>query len=233
MVQSVAIIVAGGSGKRMLHDRPKQYVPLAGIPILVRTLIVFEESPSIGRIIIVVPQNDIQYVKDEIVGRYRIHKAEQIQAGGKARQDSVKAGLEMVDDRDDVVLVHDGVRPFVTQELIDLCVREAAQTGAVVPVVSPTDTVKIIGTENRIRDTLDRVNLQLAQTPQAFRRQIILNAFESAYREGFYGTDDASLVERMGMPVTTIPGLPYNIKITAPEDLVLGELLLQRSESAI
>ncbi len=233
MVQSVAIIVAGGSGKRMLHDRPKQYVPLAGIPILARTLITFEKTPSVGRIVLVVPGGDRDYVRDEIVVRYRICKAKQIQAGGEARQDSVREGLGMVDDGDDVVVVHDGVRPFVTQELIELSIREAAQSGAVVPVVPSTDTVKIIGKDGSIRETLDRADLRLAQTPQAFRRKVIMEAYESAYREGFYGTDDASLVERFCMPVRTIPGLPYNIKVTTPEDLVLGEFLLKRSESAI
>jgi len=232
MVQSVAIIVAGGSGKRMLHDRPKQYVSLAGIPILARTLITFEQSPSVSRIILVVPQNDIQYVKDEIVGRYRIHKAWQIQAGGDARQDSVKAGLELVEDGDDIVLIHDGVRPFVTQELIETAIREATRSGAVTPVIPSTDTVKIINKDEIVQDTLDRADLRLAQTPQTFRREVILKAYENAYREGFYGTDDVSLVERLGLPVRTIPGLSYNIKITTPEDLVLGEFLLQRSESA-
>ncbi len=233
MVQSVAIIVAGGSGKRMLHDRPKQYVPLAGIPILARTLITFEKTLSVDRIVLMVPQHDINYVKDEIVGRYRIYKANQIQAGGEARQDSVREGLGIIDNSDDIVVIHDGVRPFITQELIDLSIREAAQNGAVVPVVPSIDTVKIIDKDGNIHDTLDRADLRLAQTPQTFRREIILEAFESAYREGFYGTDDASLVERLGMPVRTIPGLPYNIKITTPEDLVLGEFLLKRSESAI
>lgn len=233
MVQSVAIIVAGGSGKRMLDDRPKQYVPLAGIPILARTLITFEDTPSVGRIVLVVPRNDTDYVRDTIVDRYRIGKVRRIQSGGEARQDSVRRGLEMVVDTDDVVLVHDGVRPLVTQELIERSIREAARRGAVVPVVSPADTVKVIGQEGMVRETLDRADLRLVQTPQAFRREIILDAFEGAYREGFYGTDEASLVERMGVPVWTIPGMRHNIKITTPEDLVLGELLLRRSETGV
>jgi len=217
----------------MLHNLPKQYLSLDGIPLLARTLITFEKTPSVGRIVLVAPRGDRDYVRDEIVDKHRILKAQQIQAGGKTRQDSVRRGLEMVDDGDDVVVVHDGVRPFVSHELIDLCIREAAEKGAVVPVVHFKDTVKIVDQDGIIRDTLDRAHLRLAQTPQAFRRKIILEAYESAYREGFYGTDDASLVERMGTPVTTIPGLPYNIKITTPEDLALGEFLLKRSESAI
>lgn len=233
MVQSVAIIVAGGSGKRMLHDRPKQYVPLAGIPILARTLITFEETPSVDRIVLVVPGDDREYVRDEIVVRYQILKAQQIRAGGETRQDSVREGLGAVGNGDDIILIHDGVRPFVTQGLIDLSIREAARSGAVVPVIPSPDTVKMIDRDGVVRDTPDRATLRCAQTPQAFRREIILEAFESACREGFQGTDDASLVERIGVPVRTIPGLPYNIKITTPEDLVLGEFLLERGASAI
>ncbi len=234
MVQSVVIVVAGGFGKRMLHDRPKQYVPLAGIPILARTLIPFEKAPSIDRIILVVPDDDRKYVKDEIIDRYRITKVKQVQVGGEARQDSVRKGLEVLDDGDDIVLIHDGVRPFVTQELIERSIGEAVRSGAVIPVVPTADTVKVIGEDGSIRDTLDRTDLRLAQTPQAFKREIILEAFESACRDGFYGTDDASLVERLGgIPVRTIPGLPYNIKITTPEDLLLGEFLFNRGQSII
>jgi 2-C-methyl-D-erythritol 4-phosphate cytidylyltransferase len=233
MVQSVAIVVAGGSGKRMLHDRPKQYVPLAGIPILARTLIPFEKAPSIDRIILVVPDDDRKYVKDEIIDGYRITKVKQVQVGGEARQDSVRKGLEVLDDGDDIVLIHDGVRPFVTQDLIERSIGEAVRSGAVIPVVPAADTVKVVGEDGSIRDTPDRTDLRLAQTPQAFKREIILEAFESACRDGFYGTDDASLVERMGIPVRTIPGLPYNIKITTPEDLLIGEFLLNRGQSII
>jgi len=233
MVKSVAIIVAGGSGKRMLHDRSKQYLPLAGTPILARTLITFEKTPSVDRIVLVVPHGDRDYVRDEIVNRYGIGKVTQIPDGGEARQDSVREGLRVVEDTDDVVVVHDGVRPFVTQELIEISIREALQNGAVIPVVPLTDTVKTIGKGGMIQDTLDRGDLRLAQTPQTFRRKIIMEAFESAYREGFYGTDDASIVERMGIPVGTIPGLSYNIKITTPQDLVLAEFLLKRSEMAL
>jgi len=233
MVQAVAIIVAGGSGKRMLHDRPKQYVPLAGIPILARSLITFQKTPSVGRIILVVPAGDREYVRDEIVDRYRITKARQIQEGGEKRQDSVGKGLEMVTNGDDIVLIHDGVRPFATQALIESSISEAARSGAAVPVIPSADTVKMIDEDGGVRHTLDRAALRLAQTPQAFKREIIVEAFESACREGFCGTDDASLVERMGVPVRAIPGLPHNIKITTPEDLLLGEFLLKRSESGI
>ncbi|MBW2649685.1 MAG: 2-C-methyl-D-erythritol 4-phosphate cytidylyltransferase [Deltaproteobacteria bacterium] len=233
MVQSVAIIVAGGSGRRMLDDLPKQYLSLDGIPILGRTLIKFEKASSVDRIVLVVPKDDMDYAKNKIVGKYQILKAKHIQAGGETRQDSVRNGLEMVDDRDDVIVIHDGVRPFLSEELIDLSIREAVRNGAVIPVIPLKNTIKIVGEDGIIRDTPDRSDLRLAQTPQAFRREIILEAYRSAYREGFYGTDDASLVERMGVPVQTIPGLYDNIKITTPEDLDLGELLLKKIGAGI
>ncbi|MBW2599058.1 MAG: 2-C-methyl-D-erythritol 4-phosphate cytidylyltransferase [Deltaproteobacteria bacterium] len=233
MVQAVAIIVAGGSGRRMLDDLPKQYLSLDGVPILGRTLIKFEKAPSVGRIVLVVPKDDVNYARDEIADKYRIFKAKHIQAGGETRQDSVRNGLEMVDDRDDIIVIHDGVRPFPSEELIDLSIREAARMGAAVPVIPLKNTVKIVGEDGIIIDTPGRNNLRLAQTPQAFRREIILEAYRSAYREGFYGTDDASLVERMGVPVKTIPGSHDNIKITTPEDLALGELLLKKIGAGI
>lgn len=233
MVQSVAIIVAGGSGKRMLRDLPKQFLSLDGIPVLTRTLSKFEKAMSVVRIVLVVPEEDMDYAKDEIVDKHRILKVEHIQAGGKTRQDSVRKGLEMVDDRDDVIVIHDGVRPFLSEELIDLSIREAVRNGAVVPVIPLTDTVKLVGEDGIIRDTPGRNDLRLAQTPQAFRREIILEAYGNAYREGFYGTDDASLVERMGVSVKTIPGSYDNIKITTPGDIILGKLLLKKIGTGI
>ncbi len=233
MVQSVAIIVAGGSGKRMLRDLPKQFLSLDGIPVLTRTLSKFEKAMSVVRIVLVVPEEDMDYAKDEIVDKHRILKVEHIQAGGETRQDSVRKGLEMVDDRDDVIVIHDGVRPFLSEELIDLSIREAVRNGAVVPVIPLTDTVKLVGEDGIIRDTPGRNDLRLAQTPQAFRREIILEAYRNAYREGFYGTDDASLVERMGVSVKTIPGSYDNIKITTPGDIILGKLLLKKIGTGI
>ena len=228
MVQSIAIIVAGGSGKRMLSDLPKQFLPLDGIPVLARTLSKFEKAVSVTGIVLVVPKEDVDYVKDEIVDKFRILKVTHIRAGGETRQDSVRKGLEMVDDRCDIIVIHDGVRPFLSEELIDLSIQEAVRNGAVVPVIPLTDTVKKVGEDGIIRDTPGRRNLCFAQTPQAFRRKIILEAYKNACKEGFYGTDDASLVERMGVPVKTIPGSHDNIKITTPEDIFLGKLLLKK-----
>ncbi len=217
----------------MSYDVPKQYLLLDGIPILGRTLIQFEMTSSVDRIVLVVPEEDMDYVRDEITDRYNVHKVKHIRAGGETRQDSVRNGLEMVDVTDDVIVVHDGVRPFPSKKLIDFTIMEAARHGAAIPVVPSTDTVKVIDKDGFIRDTLDRGTLRLVQTPQAFRREIILEAYRNAYRERFYGTDDASLVERLGVPVKTVPGFYDNIKITTPDDLALGELLLKKIGSGI
>ncbi len=228
MPQSVAIIVAGGSGKRMLHNRPKQYLSLGGIPILARTLIVFEKTPAIDRIVVVVPSCDIAYVKEEIVKKHGITKAMQVQPGGETRQDSVLAGLKALGENDEIIVIHDGVRPFLTEEFINLSIVEASRTGAVVPVLSPVDTVKVVDRDGVVRDTPRRSDMRLAQTPQVFMKNIIVGAYERAYEDGFYGTDDASIVERMGIEVRTMLGMSSNIKITTEEDLALGEFILSR-----
>ncbi len=214
----------------MMSDLPKQFLSLDDMPVLARTLAIFEEAASIDRIILVVPKEGMKYAREEIVFRHKIRKVDHIRAGGEKRQDSVRNGLEVVEDRDDVVVIHDGVRPFVSQGLIDRSVLEASRSGAVVPVIPLTDTVKIVGHDGLVIDTPDRNNLRFAQTPQTFRREIILEAYQNAFREGFYGTDDASLVERMGVSVKTIPGSHDNIKITTPEDIIRGTFLLKKSE---
>lgn len=214
----------------MMSDLPKQFLSLDDMPVLAHTLAIFEEAASIGRIILVVPKEGMKYAREEIVFRHKIRKVDHIRAGGEKRQDSVRNGLEVVEDRDDVVVIHDGVRPFVSQELIDRSVLEASRSGAVVPVIPLTDTVKIVGHDGLVIDTPDRNNLRFAQTPQTFKREIILEAYQNAFREGFYGTDDASLVERMGVSVKTIPGSHDNIKITTPEDIIRGTFLLKKSE---
>jgi 2-C-methyl-D-erythritol 4-phosphate cytidylyltransferase len=228
-MKTVAIIVAGGRGKRMGHDLPKQYLALFNVPILARTLMKFERTPAISGIILVVPKDDIDYTKHAVVDEYRISKTIDIRAGGAERQDSVRNGLEAVDDEYDIIVIHDGIRPFVSEELIDLSIRGAAELGAVAIGVPVNDTVKFVRNDKTVKETPDRNNIWFAQTPQAFKRECIRAAYESAYRDGFYGTDDASLVERMGVRVNMIPGAYDNIKITTPEDLVLGEFILKKN----
>ncbi len=225
----VAIIVAGGSGKRMGNSRSKQYLLLGGVPILVHTLRTFERASTINHIILVVPENDIDYTRHSILEQYQISKVKHIVAGGRQRQDSVRNGLDIVSDENEIVVIHDGVRPFVSEEIINASVQKAFEEDAVTVGVAVKDTVKSVDGNGWIKETLKRDTLWLTQTPQAFKREIIKRAYRRAYKDNIYGTDDASLVERINIKVRMINGSYDNIKITTSEDLELGEYLLRKS----
>jgi len=227
-MKTVAIIPAGGSGRRMGSGIPKQYLLLGGIPVLVHTLQVFQSSPVVDEIFLVVPEGDIPEVRNAIVGRYNLFKVSLIVAGGAERQDSVRNALAHLREEHGIVLVHDGVRSFVSGELIQRIVAAAEADGAVAVGVQVKDSVKEVNSAGWVIKTVTREGLWLTQTPQAFRKPLILAAYERAAADGFYGTDDASLVERMGVPVRMIPGDYDNIKVTTPEDLTLGEAIIRR-----
>ena len=227
-MKTVAIIPAGGSGRRMGSGIPKQYLLLGGIPVLVHTLQVFQSSPVVDEIFLVVPESDIPEVQNAIVGRYNLFKVSLIVAGGAERQDSVRNALAHLREEHGIVLVHDGVRSFVSGELIQRIVAAAEADGAVAVGVQVKDSVKEVNSAGWVIKTVTREGLWLTQTPQAFRKPLILAAYERAAADGFYGTDDASLVERMGVPVRMIPGDYDNIKVTTPEDLTLGEAIIRR-----
>lgn len=227
-MKTVAIIPAGGSGRRMGSGIPKQYLLLGGIPVLVHTLRVFQSSPVVDEIFLVVPEGDIPEVRNAIVGRYNLFKVSLIVAGGSERQDSVRNALAHLREEHGIVLVHDGVRSFVSGELIQRVVAAAEEDGAVAVGVRVKDSVKEVNSAGWVIKTATREGLWLTQTPQAFRKPLILAAYERAAADGFCGTDDASLVERMGVPVRMIPGDYDNIKVTTPEDLTLGEAIIRR-----
>ncbi|MEK7373589.1 MAG: 2-C-methyl-D-erythritol 4-phosphate cytidylyltransferase [Thermodesulfobacteriota bacterium] len=227
-MKTVAIIPAGGSGRRMGSGIPKQYLLLGGIPVLVHTLQVFQSSPVVDEIFLVVPEGDIPEVRNAIVGRYNLFKVSLIVAGGAERQDSVRNALAHLREEHGIVLVHDGVRSFVSGELIQRVVAAAEADGAVAVGVRVKDSVKEVNSAGWVIKTVTREGLWLTQTPQAFRKPLILAAYERAAADGFCGTDDASLVERMGVPVRMIPGDYDNIKVTTPEDLTLGEAIIRR-----
>jgi 2-C-methyl-D-erythritol 4-phosphate cytidylyltransferase len=227
-MKTLAIIPAGGAGRRMGGDIPKQFLPLAGIPVLVHTLRAFQHTPIIDEIFLVAPQGDIPSVHRDIVEEYGISKVTSILAGGAERQDSVANALMHVRDDHGIVVVHDGVRPFVTDELIRRAVEAAGENGAVAVGLPVRDTVKSVTAAGAVVKTEDREGLWLTQTPQAFHRRLICAAYEKAMHDKFSGTDDASLVERMGVLVRMIPGDHDNIKLTTPEDLALGELIVRR-----
>jgi 2-C-methyl-D-erythritol 4-phosphate cytidylyltransferase len=227
-MKSVAIIPAGGLGKRMGSDLFKQYLVLDDVPVLVHTLSKFERASIIDDVILVVPEDYVEYSRRAIIEKYGLSKVGSVLAGGKERQDSVKRGLDRVNDNTDIVVIHDGVRPLVSEELISVSVTAALEYSAVALGVPVTDTVKSVDSGGFIERTVDRKSLWSAQTPQTFRRTVIKKAYEKAYDDNFYGTDDASLVERIGINVRMIMGSYDNIKITTPEDLVVGEEIIKR-----
>jgi 2-C-methyl-D-erythritol 4-phosphate cytidylyltransferase len=228
-MKTVAIIPAGGAGRRMGNGIPKQYLFLAGIPILVHTLQAFQRSTVVDEVFLAVPEGDIPEVRQAIVGKYHLSKVGLILSGGRERQDSVRNALQHVSDEHGIIVIHDAVRPFVSGGLIGRAVAAAREFGAITVGVPVKDTVKYVNAGGWVKKTVTREGLWLTQTPQAFRRPIIIAAYKKAAADGFYGTDDASLVERIGIPVRMIPGDYDNIKVTMPEDLFLGDLIIRRS----
>ncbi|MBW6486348.1 MAG: 2-C-methyl-D-erythritol 4-phosphate cytidylyltransferase [Syntrophobacterales bacterium] len=228
--KTVAIIPAGGAGRRMGGSISKQYLLLLGKPVLVRALQPFQDSPLIDEIILAVPEEDVAQVRKEIVERYSLSKLERVVAGGNERQDSIRNALACIADETEIIVIHDGVRPLVTTELIERAIESAGKLGAVATGIGIRDTVKRVAKTGKIEETVLRDGLWLAQTPQAFKRDILLAAYRVAEETGFYGTDDASLVEKAGIPVWMIPGDRENLKVTTHEDMMICARILQYRE---
>lgn len=208
----------------------KQYLLMGGKPILAHTLSAFQEAPGVDGIFVVSPEPEIPLCRSQVVERYALSKVRAIVAGGAERQHSVLNGLNALAlqgvEPDDLVLIHDGVRPFVTTDIINRSADAAHEFGAAVVAVPAKDTVKV-ACGGVIAGTPPREQLWLAQTPQAFRFGLIHAAHLRAQAEGFLGTDDASLLEREGFPVRVVLGDYRNIKITTPEDMALAEAFLK------
>jgi len=211
-----AIVPAGGHGARMGSRRPKQYLRLGRAPILVATLRALARARSLAGIVVAVPAAHVAATR-RLLARARVPKILDVVAGGADRQESVWRGLQRVPQDARFVVVHDAVRPFVTAELVER-VRAAAAGGAATCGMPVRETVKRV-TDGAVAATVERQGLWLTQTPQAFARDLLWEAHDKARRDGFAGTDDAVLVERLGMPVAMVPGLAQNLKITTPEDL--------------
>lgn len=226
-MKNSVIIVAAGSGKRMKSAIAKQYIELKGRTILSYTVETFEKSDYIDEIILVTSSEAIDYVNENIVQKYNFKKVKAVVEGGKERQDSVYNGLKNVSNDCDVVLIHDGVRPFVGDSYIAKLESIAMEFGACVLGAPVKDTIKVCNSEGYITDTPERSTLWLAQTPQCFKYDIIMKAYEKAYNEGYTGTDDSMLVEKTGVKVKMVEGDYNNIKITTPEDLYIGEVILE------
>ena len=228
-----AVVPAGGRGVRMGSDVPKQFLTLGDIPLLVHALKIFESSSIISEVVLVVPEDDCAYCRDHIVPMYGLKKISQVVGGGRRRQDSVLNGIQATNPTSDIVVVHDAVRPFVTERMIADVVKAARKHGAAIVAIPLRDTVKRVNFDGLIEETLSREKLWAAQTPQAFQRDILLRAHEQGETDGVDATDDAFLVERMGLSVSVVQGSFHNIKVTRPEDLQMGQAILSanRTES--
>ncbi|MVP02282.1 2-C-methyl-D-erythritol 4-phosphate cytidylyltransferase [Paenibacillus lutrae] len=220
-----AIVVAAGKGSRMRTAESKQYLELAGKPILVHTLELFERIREVDSVVLVVGEGDVSRC-ESYKTQYGLDKVTRIVAGGGERQDSVSLGLKALPDGTEWVLVHDGVRPLVSEQQVLACLDKAAVTEAAVLAVPVKDTIKVVNDKGHIVSTPDRKSLWAIQTPQAFRLSLLLQAHQMAGQDGFVGTDDAMLVERTGVTVHVVEGDYYNIKITTPEDLPWAEWIM-------
>lgn len=225
----IALIPAAGMGKRMAAGMNKQYLQLGDRPILAHTIAVFEAAPFVDDIYLIIPEDEIPYSRENVVERYGFSKVRQIVAGGSERQHSVLNGLRAIKQagEDDTVVIHDGVRPFIPLSVIESSVETARTHDGALVAVPVKDTVKIVK-DGVVLETPPRETLWLAQTPQTFRYGIIRDAYEQADADHWLGTDDASLVERLGKSVQIVLGSYGNFKITTPEDLILAEAFLKK-----
>jgi 2-C-methyl-D-erythritol 4-phosphate cytidylyltransferase len=210
-----------------MEGKKKQFHFLEGKPIVVHTLDRFEACPLVRSILLVAGEEDMDYCLKEIVEKYRFQKVSQIVPGGKRRQESVKNGIDALPKDTDIVAIHDGVRPFVTRSMIEDSIHSAVRYGAVILAMPVKDTIKMSDPDGAVLKTLDRESLWQVQTPQTFQVKVIKEAHHKAAEDAFVGTDDASLVERLGVKVHILPGSYTNIKITTSEDLLLANLFLK------
>ncbi|MCF6465854.1 2-C-methyl-D-erythritol 4-phosphate cytidylyltransferase [Clostridium sp. Cult2] len=226
------IIAAAGMSNRMGSKINKQFISINNKPILAHTIEKFERCRYIDEIIVVAREDEIDYCRKEIVKRFKFNKVTKIVRGGKERQDSVYNGILALNGRADIVLSHDGARPFVKIKNIVNGIEGAIKYGACVIGVPVKDTIKVVKDNNTVDNTPKRNLLWAAQTPQCFKKEIIMEGYRKAINDNFMGTDDSSLVERLGMEVKMVMGSYENIKITTPEDLIIAESIL-KDKSAI
>lgn len=219
-----AIILAGGKGKRMGKDISKQFILVKDKPIIYYTIKKFIDCKLIDEIILVLPKDEIEYCKKEVLEKYSL-KVDKIIAGGKERQDSVYNGLKALKNSD-IVLIHDGARPFVSEKIILDGIENAKKYGAAAPGVMPKDTIKVKDDFSFSKETLKRESLIAIQTPQVFKKDIIVKCHERVRENNVSVTDDTMVVEKYGYKVYLYDGDYINIKVTTPEDLILCEYLV-------
>lgn len=220
-----AIVLAGGRGKRMGSVQSKQYIDLNGKPILYYTLNHFINNKNIDKVILVIPEDELEFCRNEVLDKYNL-KIDSIAFGGKERQDSVYNGLKKADGSD-IVLIHDGARPFVSERIIEEGIKYAGMYGAAAPGVMPKDTIKVKNQQSFSLETPDRNNLVAVQTPQVFDYNIIFGCHKKVKEKHLDVTDDTMVVELFGNDVYLYEGEYTNIKITTPEDLILAQYLVE------
>lgn len=227
-MRTAAIVLAAGEGRRVGGNPSKVFLPIAGRPLILRTLDRVFSARTIGQVVLVIAANEVARCEAMLSSDAVLQDRPcLLQAGGATRRQSAKRGLEKISSDTEIIVIHDGARPFVSAGLIDRCVEAAAEKGAVVVGLPARDTIKVVSPDREIQSTPDRSSLWEIQTPQAFRRGLIVEAHARGERDGVEVTDDALLVERLGKSVFVIDGERTNLKITVPEDVWLAETLIR------
>lgn len=225
---NTAIIVAAGKGTRMNAGMNKLFMLINGKPLLAHTLQIFQSCKAIDSIIIVTGREEMQLCKEQILDTYGFDKVDKLVCGGRERQQSVRNGIIELDENCSIVVIHDGARPIVSDDIIERCMEGAELYGAVSAGMPVKETIKLVNEEDFVEYTPERERVWITQTPQAFKKDIIREAHEIADIKGIKGTDDAFLVERMGIKVKMIEGSYENIKVTTPEDLIIAETIMNK-----
>lgn len=225
-----AVIVAAGMGKRMQSNINKQYIKLRDKEVVAHTIEVFDKNDNIDEIIVAVREDEEEFFVEHVLNKYNFDKKIKIAHGGNERQDSVYNGLKKVSKECNIVLIHDGARPFVSDAIINNSIEEAIENKAVVVGVPVKDTIKVLDDKNIITNTPNRKYVWAVQTPQSFDYELLMKSYDNAFENNFFGTDDAMLVENMGYNVKMIMGSYENIKMTTKEDLNFAEQILKSRE---
>jgi len=232
-MRTLAIILAGGAGKRMGASTNKQFLILDNKPIIVHTLQIFEECRTVDGVYLVVNQKDLPIIQEEILETYRFNKVMKLVMGGRLRQDSVRNGLEAIETPCDIVIIHDGARPFISPSFIEKSIFLMEMFDAIIPALPVKDTIKVVSKEGFVLKTLERDSLWQIQTPQTFKYEVIVKAYREGMAKKLCGYDDATFLEFLGKRVKVIEGSPYNIKITTPEDLIIAKGMLSQLKGTI
>lgn len=225
---NAAIILAAGKGTRMNAGMNKQFIHINSKPLLAHTLKIFQNCKAVDSIILVAGKDELELCREQIVDAYGFSKVDRLVEGGNERQQSVYNGIEQLGDKCEVVVIHDGARPIISEDIIERCIEGAKAFGAVSAGMPAKETIKILDADGFVEYTPNREKVWVTQTPQAFRTEIIRKAHENAQREGISGTDDAYLVECLGLKVRMEECSYENIKVTTPEDIILAEIILNK-----